>query len=168
MDGLVRAFVEDQGALRGLLMHRLGNEEDVLDILQELFVKVSELDGQDEITDPHRYLRRTAVNMAVDRLRRRARRKQILGQPDVQVFVHEDASNALTPEQVTEDRQRLKQMQQILDTLPANCREAFLLSRCDGLTYEEIAKRLGVSRNMVKKHLVRALAKLRTEMPLFR
>lgn len=45
----------------------------------------------------------------------------------------------------------------LLAGLPANAREAFLLSRLDGLTYSEIATRLDVSSSTVKNYISSAL-----------
>jgi RNA polymerase sigma-70 factor (ECF subfamily) len=44
-----------------------------------------------------------------------------------------------------------------LQELPAQCREAFLLNRLEGLTHSEIAERLGVSTKTVQRHIERAL-----------
>ncbi len=45
----------------------------------------------------------------------------------------------------------------MLAGLPAEAREAFLLRRLDGLTYSEIASRLGVSSGTVKNYISSAL-----------
>lgn len=167
---LVRAFVERQGALRILLLRRLGDEEEVLDVLQEVFIKALASSKNDrQILNPFGYLRRMAVNLATDRQREMNRRNHMFKREDI-LGGEQDlrASDELTPERCAQDRQRLRMMQEVLDNLPDACREAFLLSRCDGLTYDEIGVRLGVSRNMVKKHLSRALAELRAAMPLLK
>lgn len=167
---LVRTFVERQGALRVLLMRRLGDEEEVLDVLQEVFIKALASGQTDQqIINPFNYLRRMAVNLATDRQRDMNRRDHVFKREDILAGKLDlCASDGLTPERYAQDRQRLRMMQEILDDLPEACREAFLLSRCDGLTYDEIGMRLGVSRNMVKKHLSRALAELRAAMPLLK
>lgn len=45
----------------------------------------------------------------------------------------------------------------MLAGLPAKARDAFLLSRLDGLTYSEIATRLNVSSSTVKNYISSAL-----------
>ena len=44
-----------------------------------------------------------------------------------------------------------------MDSLPARCREVFLLSRFQGLKNREIAERLHISLHTVERHIQRAL-----------
>ena len=41
--------------------------------------------------------------------------------------------------------------------LPPKCRLAFMLSRFDGMSYPQIAQRMGISVKMVEKHITKAL-----------
>ena len=44
-----------------------------------------------------------------------------------------------------------------IDSLPEKCREVFILSKRDGLKYEEIAEELGLSVNTVRNQISKAL-----------
>jgi RNA polymerase sigma factor (sigma-70 family) len=55
-------------------------------------------------------------------------------------------------------QQELRRLRDIIDRLPPRQREVFVLSRQDGLESTEIAERLGITRNMVDRHLRLALA----------
>lgn len=57
-----------------------------------------------------------------------------------------------------------KKIDQIIEELPPECRQVFVMSRYEDLKYEEIAERLGISVNTVKYHMKNALMKLRTEL----
>ena len=48
-----------------------------------------------------------------------------------------------------------------IDALPAQCKEVFQLTRLEGLTYQEVAKSLGISINTVRTQITRAMTKLR-------
>jgi RNA polymerase sigma-70 factor (ECF subfamily) len=48
-----------------------------------------------------------------------------------------------------------------IDSLPEKCREVFLLSKRDGLKYEEIAAELGISENTVRNQISKALKMLK-------
>ncbi|SFW71497.1 RNA polymerase sigma-70 factor, ECF subfamily [Pseudomonas sp. NFACC04-2] len=70
---------------------------------------------------------------------------------------------AQLPEQVApseEERaiilQTLTELDQLLDGLPQAVKQAFLLAQVDGLTYNEIARELGISLATVKRHLNKA------------
>jgi RNA polymerase sigma-70 factor, ECF subfamily len=51
-----------------------------------------------------------------------------------------------------------------IDRLPARSREAYLLHRQEGLSYAEIAERMGISTKTVENHLIRAVKALREQL----
>lgn len=62
-------------------------------------------------------------------------------------------------------------IQEAILSLPDRCREIFLLSRMEGLTYKEISERLEISTNTIEGQMSAALRKLRVALkdylPLF-
>lgn len=48
--------------------------------------------------------------------------------------------------------------------LPPKCKQVFVLSRQNGLTYGEIADNLGISKKTVENHMVKALSILRNNL----
>jgi len=48
-----------------------------------------------------------------------------------------------------------------IDTLPEKCKEAFILSRYSGLTYDEIAEEMDLSKKTIENQISIALKKLR-------
>lgn len=65
------------------------------------------------------------------------------------------------PASVMEFKELMDGIRRGIDRLPARRKEVFMLSRQENLTYEEIAARLGLSKNTVKEHISEALAFLR-------
>ena len=53
------------------------------------------------------------------------------------------------------------EIERAIDALPAQCKEVFLLTRMEGLTYQEVAGKLGISVNTVRTQITRAMTKLR-------
>jgi len=51
-----------------------------------------------------------------------------------------------------------------VNSLPAECREVFRLSRMEELSYPEISEQLGISVNTVKYHIKNALTQLREKL----
>ena len=60
---------------------------------------------------------------------------------------------------ITEEVQA--ELKSLMNTLPEQCRKAFLMSRIDNMSYEEIATQMDISPNTVKYHIKTALQKLR-------
>ena len=58
-------------------------------------------------------------------------------------------------------RQLAESVERALQELPLNCRKVFVWQKIEGLTQAEIAERLGLSRNMVEKYMIRTLRHLR-------
>lgn len=51
-----------------------------------------------------------------------------------------------------------------IEKLPEKCRRIFILSRIEGLKYEEIAAKLDISVHTVQNHITSALCKLKIEL----
>lgn len=54
-------------------------------------------------------------------------------------------------------RDQLRQLQAIIETLPAQCRRAFLLKRVHDYSLAQIAEEMGLSVSTVEKHLAKAV-----------
>lgn len=65
-----------------------------------------------------------------------------------------------SPENTAVARDELRRLQQVVDSLPTQCRQVFLLRRIDELCMSDIAVRLGLSVSTVEKHLSKAMALL--------
>lgn len=70
----------------------------------------------------------------------------------------------LIDHQPMDEEQLVDLVQNAIDNLPFECRNVFVRSRVDEMTYEEIAKQLEISVNTVKYHMKNALKSLREEL----
>ena len=61
------------------------------------------------------------------------------------------------PESALITRTELRRMDRIMAAMPARPREVFRLSRIEGLSFAEIGRQLGTSRQTVHEHMMRAL-----------
>lgn len=59
-------------------------------------------------------------------------------------------------------RQQHQLLEQAVSKLPPQRKRVYILHRHEGLSYEEIARQMNISRETVKGHMVKALAFLRT------
>ncbi|HIE5096419.1 TPA: RNA polymerase sigma factor [Stenotrophomonas maltophilia] len=145
--------------LRGLARVRGGDAEDAL---HDGAVKwIAARPALASCDQQGAYLRRTVMNTVADEYREHhaGRRLQTLPLADAEEAGHPMASDESDcPLQLTAQRQRLERLAEALDELPERQREAFVLCRFDGLTQEDVAARMQISRRMVVKHLSRAVA----------
>src|SRR5690606_20440437 len=75
----------------------------------------------------------------------------------------ENTDSAL-PDDVLFAKETSKIIESIINAMPNQCREAFILSRFEYLSHKEIAERMSISVNTVEKHIGKALRLLRNEL----
>ncbi|WP_454694526.1 RNA polymerase sigma factor [Achromobacter aegrifaciens] len=147
--------------MRGLARFKgsIGSAEDALhDGVVKWVAANPALDSADQ---QGAYLRRTVLNGVADEFRERkaGRRMQTVSLDDAEEGVQAlAAGEASCPMHAAAHQQRLQRLGEALQELPERQREAFVLSRFDGLTQDEVAARMQISRRMVVKHLARAIA----------
>ncbi|MDP2247885.1 MAG: sigma-70 family RNA polymerase sigma factor [Nitrosomonadales bacterium] len=137
------------------------------DILHDALLRFALTKDHDRIERPHAYLRTVVRNVLADNYREMARFVPLASD---EIETSESGFTAETmpeqflapsPEHLADLQQRLHALQRIIDCLPPRCREVFWLFRIDGHSQVEIASRLGISLNMVERHIMRALIDLR-------
>lgn len=155
---LAQAYATWRQPLLRFLQRRLGNRSDAEDATQESFARLAAAGNAPSLEKQRSYLYQIAVNLLCDG----ARQRQARG-PVTMVRLDDTEPEAIPgpahcPATLMEHRQRLARLELALSELPERQREAFVLHRFDGLTQDEVAMRMGISRRMVVKHLSRAFA----------
>ncbi|MGC1331429.1 MAG: sigma-70 family RNA polymerase sigma factor [Pseudomonas sp.] len=146
--------------LVGFLAARLGNRQVAEDVAHDAYVRVLERSGDTEITHPRAFLYRTALNLVID-----GHRRSVLRQAEpLEVLDADERFFNPAPQQALDQGQRLDLMRQALEELPQPCRDSFLLRKLEGLSHQEIAERLAISRSLVEKHIVNAMKHCRVRM----
>lgn len=150
-------YTSEQGRLRHLVRRLVGNRAAADDLVQQAFEKLLRVADGGNIENCPAYLSSTVKNLALNHLRDQARRSE--------VFVSETELNALadaspSPETTAIYRCELRRVLSAVAALPPRRREAFVLNKFEGMSYDEIAARQGISRNTVISHIVIALADL--------
>jgi len=151
-------FLEHYEELIGTWTRRLRNRSQAEDLAHVTFVRVLESDSS-AVQQPRAYLHQTARNIAVDGYRREDRR----GAMESQAIDLGGAPNG-DPEHYMHAIQLADSIERALTELPLNCRRIFVWQKIEGLTQAEIAERLGLSRNMVEKYMIRTLRHLRDRL----
>jgi len=147
-------FLAHRRELEVYLMRQVYCRDTAADLLQETFLRLVQQPPTTELSNVRAYLYRIARNLAIDHFRRDERRQtfptpldRLAGLPD----------QAVPVDQVLDAAQRLDLLRRAMAELPPRTREIFELNRIEGLTYAEVAQRLGISESSVQKHLARAL-----------
>ena len=143
----------------GLCLHLLGSREDAEDATSEVFLRVrAALDRYDRSVPFGAWARSIATNHCLDRLRRRSRETRLFD-----AELHEDAVTAGGPsplEEVMAEEER-GALLSALAALPDRYRVPLALRYHAELTYAEIARQLGLTREAVAVNLFRAKQRLR-------
>ena len=127
-----------------------GNPSDAEDVLQIVFLRVLAR-GEDDAL-PAAYLRRAAVNAAVDVLRRRELHAE-------SVYDDRAPHAAVQPRLLL--KERLRRAIAVLDSEDASL---FLLRHVEGLTIEELAVMFEIEKNNVAVRLHRIRRRLQSEL----
>jgi RNA polymerase sigma-70 factor (ECF subfamily) len=158
-EGVRAAYLGLYGRLKATLARRVGSLETAEDIVQDAYLRLATREAQG-VAAPEAYVWRTVGNLALDHRRNLSRRAATVDPVELERAGDE------TPgaDQRLIDQARLRQVLTIAAELPPRCREVFVLRKLDGVDQAEIARRLGVSRNMVEKHLRHALELITTRL----
>ena len=135
------------------------NRQDAEEITQDVFLKIwSSRQKLREVKSFSDYLFIISRNEIISALRKKNKQavapsnnlEEIIMRPDKQLHYKESYNKIL----------------QLIGQLPTTRKKVFTLSRLEGKSYEEIGAELGISRNGVKDHIVKALNYLRTHFEL--
>lgn len=154
---LVRRY---EGAIFGTLLKLTHSHEDAEDLAQEAFVKAfQKLDSFDNSRPFKPWLFRLAVNLGISSLRTR---KQTRSLDDSEDFIPLESKESGESLRETLDRQeRLAQIREALQQLPAETQTVFQLHYHEGFALEEIAHLLDKNPGAVRTAMHRARAKVR-------
>lgn len=130
-------------------LHYLSDVDAAEDVVQECFARLWEkLQHGAEIANRRSYLYTTVRNRCLDQLRRKGVHTESLNPYDTYGIIDDDDAQERSLQEA--------RMWTAIDSLPEKCREVFILSKRDGLKYEEIAEELGLSVNTVRNQISKA------------
>ena len=145
--------------VRAALVRRGRSAHDADDLVQEAWVRLVCYEREQTVAKPEAFLMRTALNLSIDAHRARVNHGE-------EVLLDEVVLIDATPgaEAVVLARERVARLSLCLARLTAKTRDIFLSHRVDGMTYQEIARRHGLSVGTVEKHIAKATLQVTTWM----
>jgi RNA polymerase sigma-70 factor (ECF subfamily) len=151
-------FQRYSGELLRFLTVKLGCREQAADIVQDTFLRVRGVADLAMVAQPRAFLYKTALNLSVDLFRRQRIRDERMTQLDT---IEDLASTSPHQDDIVDAKERVQLLYEAIKDLPPKCRQVFLLYKFEELPHAEIARRLGISKNMVEKHVMKAMAHCR-------
>lgn len=152
------AVMEHKDRIHSYARGILRDPEDAKDVAQECLIRLWNHRGKVEAGAGCRsWLLRSAHNLCVDRLRRRATRREVV--PDEAAADPTDARPG--PERLTSSVELAGRLERALSALDDRDRSLVLLREVEGLAYEEIAVLLDLKMGTLKATLHRARERLR-------
>lgn len=143
-----------RGALYRVAFFILESEDDAMDAVQDLYLKLlSSPDALETVRNPKAYCITLMRNICLDRVRKASRR------PETEVM--EAVSDESPVDERMSDRQRIKDICHKLSSLPERERTVLRMKVFEDLSYDEIQKRTGIGYLSLRVLLSNARRKLR-------
>jgi RNA polymerase sigma factor (sigma-70 family) len=149
--------------LEGMLVRYLNrvwsNSWEVLDLRQEIYVRIYESAQVRRPESPRAFLFATARNLMTDRIRR-ARVVSVESGHDYEGI--DALVDEISPERRISAREELQILARAFDALSHKCRDIIWLRRVEGLSQRETAERLGIHEGAVESQMARGMRTLAT------
>jgi RNA polymerase sigma factor (sigma-70 family) len=155
---LDRWFATEILPLEGVLVRYLTrvwpHRADILDLRQDIYVRVYESARGALPKFPKAFLFATARNLMTDRMRH----SRVVPIDSMQDFDHLSVlTDELSPERRLEAREELRILARAFDSLSDKCRNVVWLRRVEGLSQRDTARRLGLGEGAVESQLARGV-----------
>jgi RNA polymerase sigma factor (sigma-70 family) len=160
---LLRVYLEKRETLVRVFSKSLRDSALAEDIIQDMYVKIANFEGDYAIDNPTGFLFRMANNLYLNRLRSQTSEKarnnawHDMNQSHIGGEVVDETPGA---EAGIAGRQTLQSLLAALRELPEKTQAIFRLHKFEGLSQPQVAARLDISISSVEKHLSLALRHL--------
>lgn len=150
-------LLDDNGAKLHALLYRLTLRYDIAeDLMQEMFIKLFNFKGLDDVENVESYARRVAINLAFDWRRRQVRKNVSLNQ------VSEVCSKEDVPLKKVVRQERAEELLSAVSSLKGVFREVVVLRYLEELSYKDIGLQVGKAPHHVRAICHRARQQLRS------
>jgi RNA polymerase sigma-19 factor, ECF subfamily len=135
----------------------LGSHQEAEEAVHDVFLRIWKIRDTILIRETlQQYLAVAIKYEVIDRLRGQVRRRRLSNSIEQGTVISNDPTGEFIRE-----KELIAELETTISALPEKCQIVFRLSRGQGYTHREIAKKLGLSENTVESHMRRALHTLR-------
>ncbi|GIX00886.1 MAG: hypothetical protein KatS3mg111_4218 [Pirellulaceae bacterium] len=157
----LEALEEHEPRLRARLLARLGNREEVDEVMQEVAVAAAQQAQRPEpVRDVGAWLYQVAMRQMMQ-LRRKAGRRRKLAQRAAAWAESQEFGAENDPLRFLLAAERQEKVRNALEQLDPRDQQSLMLKYAEGLSYGQIAERLGMTPSAVQSRLHRARRALR-------
>jgi len=149
---LLTAFLSSEADMKRYLTKATGSAADAEDLAQEAWIKLAR-NSAAALAAPVPYLLRIARSLSVDYHRTR---KSLLTQNEIDDIL-DVADEQPSPADVLEERDQMRHLTRIIESLPDRQRKILLAVRIEQRRHADIARELGVTTRTVEMDLRKAL-----------
>ncbi len=150
-------LIRHRNNLFGQAMAFLKDTFKAQDVVQEVFLTIwDNRETLANVANPENYLFIIARNKLISDFRKKVPFSVL------DTIEHTQRTFELTPDIQLENKQIRNTIQLAVNQMPPQRKIIFELSKNEGMKYEDIARRLNISPNTVKVHMVQALSSIRT------
>lgn len=135
----------------------LKSETDAEEIVQDVFLSIWLAQAKlSNINDPEAYLFTITYNTIYDRLKKASRNQQLLN-----TIIDDLTQIQNITEETIAANETGRLINEAIQQLPPQQRTVYELCKQEGLSYDEVAERMHLSRNTVRNHLTEAMKTIR-------
>jgi RNA polymerase sigma factor (sigma-70 family) len=142
-------------ALRRFFKSRRIPQDDVEDLVQDVFLRLASRPGVESMERLEGYLFTTASNLLRDRHRRMTAQSAETHEP-YEESLHGSVQETSGPERALLATQAVVKLVEAMFELPERTRVIFTLYHLEDLSHQNIAQRLGIAVSTIERHMTRA------------
>lgn len=159
------ALPDHEDWLRTSLLARLGNRDEVEEVMQEVAVAAANQSAKEEPVDRvGPWLYRVAMRQMMLFRRKAGRRRKLINNVAEAKQPTEEDPQGRSPLEFLISTERQEEVRQAMRKMTERDRQLLMLKYVEGLSYGQIAARVGVTASAVQSRLHRARALLRKEL----
>jgi RNA polymerase sigma-70 factor (ECF subfamily) len=153
MQWVAQEVLVHEPSLRSWLRRAVG-PDDVEDIIQESYCRISNLREISHIKNGRAYFFTTAKMIILERIRRsRVVSIETVAELD-KLQVYDETG---TPEEIIVTKNYLNSVKLLIEDLPERCRKVFKMRKIEGLSQREVATQLGLAEHTVENDVAKGL-----------
>lgn len=159
LDALVYEMISHRDALQRWLENRFPDAGDIEDLVQESMLRMIQYAKSHDIRNVRAFLFSTARNLALNKIRHTKIENR--ADADLDLLLQYVPFEQPDPFQQVRKAEEVSILKEAISTLPKRCRMIFTMRKFEGLSHQEIANRMGLSKFTVQNQGLIGMQKCR-------